>query len=395
MEHLAIDLGSRTSQICIRSERGEILTETSCQTQHLVTYLRGRGPSRVVLETSSEAFAVARAAEACGHQVSVVPSTMSKILGVGSRGVKTDVRDARALSLASCRLDELPRVHIPSEAASELRSLNTSRDVLVRSRTQLVNRVRGYLRTELHQRMRCTPKTLGRRLRASTVSLPAHIEALLVVIDELNDQIGTLDRDLRALAESDPVCTRLMTLPGVGPVTATRFVAAIDTPTRFRTAQGVTSYLGLTAGERSSGQSKHRLGITKAGSAPVRRVLTQAAWSLWRTRPDDPVVRWAQQVAKRRGRQIAITALARKMAGILFALWRDETRYDAHRAAAPLPDSVPRHLPSTLSFAHVSRLSRGGDRGRARWASGAFAGRPRAHEYGPPTDPLLRHRERE
>ncbi len=100
MDHIAIDLGSRTSQICVRDAQGQIVEERACTTRHLGTYLRRRERSQVIVETSSEAFGVARMAQAAGHQVAVVPAVLSRALGVGHRGTKTDVRDARALSEA-------------------------------------------------------------------------------------------------------------------------------------------------------------------------------------------------------------------------------------------------------------------------------------------------------
>ena len=89
MNHLAIDLGSRKSQVCMRNERGEILQEYSCPTLRLQRMLDA-DPAHVVLETSAEAFTVARAAQALGHQVTVVPSVLARTLGVAQRGVKTD-----------------------------------------------------------------------------------------------------------------------------------------------------------------------------------------------------------------------------------------------------------------------------------------------------------------
>ena len=159
MDHIAIDLGSRTSQICVRDAQGQIVDEQSYTTRHLGTYLRRRPAGQVIVETSSEAFGVARMAQAAGHQVSVVPSVLSRALGVGYRGTKTDVRDARALSEASTRV-ALPSVHIPSEQSLHWRAMSTSRQALVRARTLLINRVRGYLRTQLTARVRCSSKTM-------------------------------------------------------------------------------------------------------------------------------------------------------------------------------------------------------------------------------------------
>lgn len=337
MNHLAIDLGSRKSQVCVRAEGGAIVHEGSYRTQDLEAVLCQQEPSHVVLETSAEAFTVARWAEQAGHRLSVIPSTLSSAFGVGHRGVKNDLRDARALSLAACRLDQLPSVHVPSSRASDWRSLNTAREALVSARTSLVNCVRGFIRTLVLEPVRCTPETMPRKVRqalqASPSGLPEYIERLLVTLETLNQQISEMDKQVSELASNDPICSLLMSVPGVGPVTATRFVAALDDPTRFQNASAVTAYLGLTPGENSSGQSKRRTGLTKAGPAPVRRTLVQAAWCHMRLRPNDPMGQWTTAIAERRGNKIAVIALARKLAGTLFAIWRDLKPYDPQHQA--------------------------------------------------------------
>ena len=103
MEHIAIDLGGKESQICIRSQEGKILEERRVGTRDLRKVL-SRPAGRVLLETCTEAFAVAELAMAQGHEVRVVPATLVRGLGVGSHGVKTDIKDARVLSEASCQL---------------------------------------------------------------------------------------------------------------------------------------------------------------------------------------------------------------------------------------------------------------------------------------------------
>lgn len=99
------------------------------------------------------------------------------------------------------------------------------------------------------------------------------------------------DSEVRSLAREDAICRRLMTAPGVGPITAERFRAAIDDVTRFRSAHAVESYLGLVPGEHSSSDSQHRLGITKAGSTRLRTCLIQSAWCSRRCRNTPPMVR--------------------------------------------------------------------------------------------------------
>ena len=158
--------------------------------------------------------------------------------------------------------------------------------------------------------------------------IPGYIERMLVVINSLCEQIAAADKELEVLTEQDPICQRLMSVPGVGPVTSMRFVAAIDDISRFANAHAVQAFLGLTPRENSSSTRQQRTGITKAGPPAVRRTLTQAAWNIRRLRPLDPISQWAMEIEKRRGKLVATIAVARKLAGILFALWRDGSRYE-------------------------------------------------------------------
>ena len=337
MDHVAIDLGGKESQICIRRSDGAILREARVSTSSLPKVLSKLSPSRVVLETCGEAFWVADAAKEHGHEVRVVPASLVKALGVGSHGVKSDQRDARNLSEASCRM-ELPSVHIPSEASREQRRLLGMRDALVKARTSLCNQVQGWLRTKGWSTQKSAPESLPKRLREKAdkrkTPLPGYVERELRMIEQLTIEVKGADKEITAAAKADATCRRLMTVPGIGPHNALRFFATLDDRARFPGAHQVESYLGLTPKEHSSSEKQHRGRITKAGPAPMRRLLGQAAWSAWRCRPRDPMVLWAKQVASRRGTMMGITALSRKLAGIMFAIWRDGTTYDAEKGAA-------------------------------------------------------------
>jgi transposase len=343
MDHIAIDLGGKESQVCVRSSDGTILEETRWSTPRLKSYLKKRPPSRVILETSTEAFRIADTARELGHDVRVVPASLVPSLGVGARGVKTDRRDAQVLSEVSSRI-ELPSVHIPSEISRTWKSACTAREALVSARTQLINSTRGWMRSGLLKIRSGSPSTFPERVRKAALEtpegLPDFVEHLISVIELLNERIALMDKELNQLARKHPVCERLMSIPGVGPVTSVRFVAALDQVERFPNAHAVQCYLGLVPGENSSSTRKRRTGITKAGPSRVRWTLAQAAWSFRnaRTRRLDPLVMWAIEVEKRRGKNIAITALARRLAGIMYAIWRDGTRYEPsrlHSRAAP------------------------------------------------------------
>jgi transposase len=335
MEHLAIDLGGRASQICVRNGEGQIVDERRWPTAGLGRYLATRPRSRVVVETCSEAFAVADAALAVGHEVRVVPATLVRSLGVGARRLKTDRRDARVLSEVSCRI-ELPSVHVPSRESRERKTLCGMREALVGSRTTLVNTVRGWLRADGRRPRSGEVSTFAARVRALSpdTPLPSHVERQLRMIDALMTEINEADRELAASAKADLVARRLMTVPGVGPATALRFIAALDQISRFPGAHAVESYIGLVPGEDSSAERKRRTSITKAGPTALRWCLVQAAWAARRTRRKDPMHHWADEVEKRRGKRVAVLALARKLAGILFAIWRDGTVYEPRRSSA-------------------------------------------------------------
>jgi transposase len=339
MDHIAIDLGGRQSQLCVRSSDGALLVEERVATAELPQILSRRPPSLVVMETCAESRFVARAAARSGHRVCVVPATLVRALGVGARGTKTDRRDARLLSEASCRMN-LPSVHIPREESCERKALCAMRESIVESRTKLINSVRGWARQSAARLPGGGVGSFTQRVRRwaaqQHIALPGFVGRQLETIEQLHAQILKADRELDELAKDDAVCVRLMTVPGVGPVTAVRFAAAIDDVQRFQTAHDVASYFGLVPGERQSGDRRQRTGITKAGNPKVRWALIQAAWVARRTAKDDPMVRWSLALERRHGRRaVAVVALARKMAGLLFALLRDGTVYDASRAALP------------------------------------------------------------
>jgi transposase len=338
VNHVAIDLGGKESQICIRKADGTIVEETRAPTRKLPALMARWEPSRVIMETCAEAFHLADAARLVGHEVRVVPATLVKTLGVGARGVKTDRRDAQVLSEVSCRID-LPSVHVPTTLARELKSMCGARESLVETRTKLINNARGWLRTQLWRVKTGATKSFAARVRAHArmleTPLPEHVERQLVVIDAVNAQIALADAQVSRFASDHPICRLLMTAPGVGPVTSVRFVAALDDVTRFSSAHQLESYLGLTPGERSSSEIERKTGITKAGPTELRRALVQAAWTVLRTQPNDPATQWAMKIAARRGTFIAVVALARKLAGILFAMWRDGAPYRSSRTARP------------------------------------------------------------
>ncbi len=134
-------------------------------------------------------------------------------------------------------------------------------------------------------------------------------------------------------ATADPVARRLMTAPGVGPVTALSYRATLDHVDRFPDAGRATAYLGLVPCEDSSAERRHRGAITKAGPGRPRALLVQASWHIWRSGRGGAAAlhAWVHRLAARRGCRIALVALARRLARCLYAMWRDGRDFDGTR----------------------------------------------------------------
>jgi transposase len=171
------------------------------------------------------------------------------------------------------------------------------------------------------------------------------LSPLRSIIEVLDDELVNADACFETMAGADPVVKRLMTLPGIGPITVTAFVAALDSVSRFERAGQVTSYLGLVPQEHSSGE-QHLGRIMRSAQPYLQSLLVQTAWRLSRSsNPATTAFRtWGEAVARRRGKKVAMVALARRLARTLFAMWRDEADYQPRRVrtrgAQPVADAT-------------------------------------------------------
>jgi transposase len=341
MEYGAIDLHKRRSQIRIVSETGAVLLERRIDTTRtaLTAVFGDRPLARVLVESSTESEWVAQHLEALGQTVIVANPNYAAMYGTRSRKVKTDKRDVAALAEA-CRTGTYRPAHRASAAARRLRQTLRVRRQLVRQRTGLINLLRALLRQEGIGLASGSAERVLPRLAA--MALPAALDAILApvrtILGELTRTLTTLDAQLHARAVSDPVTQRLLSTPGVGPVVALTFQAVLDTPARFGgDAARASAFLGLVPQEYSSGESHRQGAITKAGPGDLRALLVQASWVVWRGKrgPGTALRTWAHGLAARRGRQVAIVALARRLSRILLALWRDGTVFREPAPAAP------------------------------------------------------------
>lgn len=333
MNYGAIDLHMKKSQVRIVREDGSIIWKGRIDTrrQAFEQVFHDRPRMRILVESSTESEWVAHTLEGLGHEAVVVDPNYAPMYGTRNRRIKTDERDVTALADAN-RLGVFRRAHRVSPAQRQVRRELIVRKHLVRMRTGTISLLRAVLRQE---GLRLPSGSADRILtRLASVTIPAAVEAVIAplrtVIAELNARLTEAETQVDARASEDPVVQRLMTAPGVGPVVALGFRAVLDDPDRFGgDARRASAFVGLVPAEDSSGERQHRGHITKTGPTELRALLVQASWVIWRgTSAAGAALRtWAHALAARRGRRIAIIALARRLTRILVAMWRDGTDF--------------------------------------------------------------------
>jgi transposase len=337
MEYGAIDLHSKESEIRIVTAEGEVVVHRRMATRRdqLRVVFGARPQMRILLESGTESEWVAQYLESLGHEVIVADPNYAPMYAHRGRGIKTDRRDVIALADAN-RLGIYRAAHRVSAAQRTVRRHLQVRDQLVRMRTQIINVMRGQLRSEGLRVRSGRAESFVTRYRALEVppALCAVLEPLVQALGALAPLIGAADAWAHATAHGDTVARRLMTAPGVGPITALSFQSTVDDVTRFRGPNAVSAYLGVVPYEASSGERQRRGSITKMGPTHVRTVLVQASWNVWRSpRGSATLHAWVHRLADRRGKRIAIVAMARRLARILFAMWRDGREFQSTRGS--------------------------------------------------------------
>ena len=339
MDTIGLDLHKRESQLCIGQDDGRIIELRIATTRERFTAVLGNRPgAKILVEASTESEWVARHLESLGHEVIVADPNFAPMYATRSRRAKTDRRDAKTL-MDACRLGAYRPAHRVSDARRHVRAQLAVREALVRTRTRYISIAKALVRRDGLRVAGSESHLVAKRIAALELSetLADELIPLFTILAPINDQIAEADRRLAALCKEDPIVALLATAPAVGPVTASAVVATIDDVTRFESAHQFEAFLGLVPAERSSGE-KRRIGrITKAGNSRVRYLLVEAGWRIMRSKlAETAALRvWAARIAERRGNRVAVVALARRLAGILFAMWRDGKPYDASVLRTP------------------------------------------------------------
>jgi transposase len=329
-----LDVSDKTTHICVVDGEGAILRRDVVATDPgvLAKWLGKHCPNveRVVLETGPlSTFLYHGLVERELPAICICARHAKKALS--ARNNKSDVNDAESLAQL-CRTGWFKAVHMKAEGTHIDRAALKIRAQLVTSRNACANQLRGMLKLfGLRMGQATTPNKRRERLDAlfgQRPDLRPVMQPLIESIEALEGHISRSGKLLSARALADPVCQRLMTAPGVGPVTALTFISAIEDPARFARSSDAGAYAGLVPRRNQSGERDHKGHISKAGDPMLRHALYEAANSiLARLKRPCALGDWGKRLATSKGPKRARVAVARKLAALLHKLWQSDTEF--------------------------------------------------------------------
>lgn len=331
-----IDLGIRSSSICIVDEKRQVRGRWSGINRKLSEEVKRYGKElRCVVEAGPLAESVCEEIEGLGASIEVVDSRHTKALLRGKK--KTDRIDAQTLAELVQQGWYKP-IYRKSGKARNQRTILGTRAAVVNVATRLKNTIRGYLKAHgIVLPASCDGEVFVQSVQAAQKELPTDvwsgINNLLELWKLAHEQQRREYKNLTKMAKDDDVAKRLMTVPGVGPATALGFVATIADHSRFKNPKQVTSYLGLAPRVYQSGATNYHGRITKQGDKLVRWLLIESASCLLtRTKTTCSLKEWGLRLAEKKGLSKAKVAVARRLAILLFTLWRDGSQFSLQPA---------------------------------------------------------------
>lgn len=321
---VGIDLGKNVFHLVCMDEAGQIVKRRKCSRPQLFAFFRGLEPILVGMEACASAHFIARTLVEMGHDARLMPAQFVKPY---LRSQKNDFLDAEAIAEAVQR-PRMRFVPIKTREQLELQAMHRVRDRLVGRRTAVSNQIRGLLVEHgiTMRKGRGGFRGFVPDLLADDSPLSPSMRRLIAGLWEewnaTDNAVTQLTRDLERLAQEDPGCRRLMTVPGVGPLVATAMIAAIADGSAFGRGRDFAAWLGLVPRQMSTG-GKTRLGsITKRGNTYLRRLFIHGARSfrLNGNRARHAIGAWLDDLDRRVHKNVATVALANKLARIAWSV---------------------------------------------------------------------------
>jgi transposase len=340
--YVGLDVSLKETSVCIVDEAGKICREGKVPShpEDLVRWLDDPALplARIGLEAGPLSQWLFSGMAEAGLPAICIETRHAKAF-LKAQVNKSDRNDARGIA-QMMRVNLFRPVHVKTLISQKRRALLTARKVLQEKAHAIENDIRGLLRNFGLRVGAVGVVKFDQRIRELVGGMPELVDImgpLLISRKQLREAFMTLHRKVLSIVRDDAVCRRLMTIPGVGPVVSLAFSSTIDVPARFKSSKAVGPALGLTPVLNQSGES-HRVGrISLCGDVMMRHLLYEAAQvMLTRVQKWSWLKAWAVSLAKRRGQQKAIVALARRLAVIMHRMWIDRTEFRWTREATPL-----------------------------------------------------------
>jgi len=333
---LGIDIAKTVFQLHGVDQYGKAILKKRCQRRELLQFITNLPPCLIGMEACGSASYWAREFKKAGHEVKLISPQFVKPY---VKSNKNDAADAEAICEAVGR-PNMRFVPVKSIEGQDIQNLHRIRSRLIRARGALSNEIRGLLGEYgfiipkgLPQTRKRLPEILesaGDRLTSMSRECFCNLSRELADLDE---KIFFYETKLKAILKNSPICQRLLTIPGVGPITATAIVSAVTDPSVFKNGRGLSAWFGLVPKQCSSGGKEQLLGISKRGDTYVRSLLIHGARAVLtngKNKGDRQSI-WLQKLVERRGKNRASVALANKNAR---AIWVVMTRNEDYKSFA-------------------------------------------------------------
>jgi transposase len=330
---VAVDLAKHVFQVHGCDATGKVIVTKALRRKDVLPFFASLGPCLVGMEACGSAHHWGRALMILGHDVKLIPPAYVKPF---VKRQKNDKNDAAAIYETLFR-PGLRFVKVRSVDNQAVLMQHKAREMLVQQRTQLLNGLRGHLAEIgiIAAQGACNMRSLGALIHEGHLEIPDVVRAsllpLVTQIDHLDSAIKQIDDDIAAQAKVDPIANRLMTIPGIGPVTASALAATVGDPSSFSGPREFAAFLGLVPRQNSSG-GKTKLGpITKMGNQYLRKLLVVGAHAVLvhQAKHSDPLRNWARKLLETKPFKLVAVATANKLARMAFALMSQKTRYTA------------------------------------------------------------------
>lgn len=333
---VGIDIAKRVFQLhWIEMETGEIVS-LQLKREKFLQHFANRQPCRIGMEACGGAQHWARKLTAMGHEVKLLPGKVVKPFVTGN---KNDRHDARAIWMA-VRQPGLKEVALKSEAQQAILALHRMRSQLVKFRTAQINGLRGLL-TEYGEVMPQGKASVRKGIAEALARLLDRLPAMVIDtlreqwarIGKMDEEIATIERRINLWFKEDKACGRLAEIPGVGPLTATAAVAIMGDAKTFKSGREFAAFAGLVPRQTGTGGRIRLLGISKRGDTYLRTLLIHGARSVLTHAKEPPA--WVTEIRQRRPLNVAVVALANKMARTIWALLAHERTYQKEFVSQP------------------------------------------------------------